>query len=123
MIDREDGPIKHYRLVCNKCKKQTKRYSYGLTFTAKEFPGWTTNGDEDEPEHYCPTCSGNPEPPKVQEIVTEAGSKGGMELSDHEEASVFLRREADGKLTIGIYGKQVIVITADTPIKVELHAK
>lgn len=119
MLDREDGPTKHYRYTCDGkgCKAETKRgIEEPPDLDDPDLAGWTSNEDTDQ--HFCPKCSGNP-PPQAREIVQTAGK--GLDLSDHESVSVVLKREATDRLVIDIGNGSTVVITADTPIKAEQH--
>jgi hypothetical protein len=123
MIDREDGPVKHYRIVCNTCKKQTKRFAYEPPyFGDKEWPtGWKEVKDDGwyGNKHYCPKCASNTVDKTVKEIVPNIGD--GDDISDHDAAHRPLIREAVNKLVIDLQDGCKWVITSDTPIKVEQH--
>lgn len=119
MLEREDGPVKHYYAVCDKCGKKTRRQAWG--WSIKEAPkGWVETDDEDEPQHYCPKCATGTAPPSVTEAVPKVGNV--EELSDREEVSVPLKRTAANTLVIDL-GKEggKFVITSETPIKVEKY--
>ncbi len=122
MIEREDGPIKHYFMICDTCKKKTRRQPGDFFFEEYEQKGWSEVEDDGwhGNKHYCPACStGKPAGKTIKEIIPEAGD--GEQLSDHEEADVPLKRVNDNQLVIdlGVGGK--IFISSDTEIIVEHH--
>lgn len=123
MLEREDGPTKHYRYLCDGkgCKAKTKRgIEQPPDLDDPDLAGWTEVEESEtvrDTQHFCPKCSGNAGPPKVTEIIKKDGT--GVQLSDHCDASVFLKREGDSRLSIAIGNGVVIVVTADTPVKVE----
>ena len=121
MLEKEDGPIKHYRLICNICKKKTKRYAYELHFSEKEFPGWKQVVSKErygEYDHFCPKCSGNPEPDKITTIIPN-----NEDTVDHEDAGVHLERISTNEIKISIIPGVEITFISDTPIRVEQEDK
>ncbi len=122
MIDREDGPIKHYRMKCNLCGKQTKRFPDEFWFERDAPPGWKEieDGNEDDGTHHCPKCAPDA-PAKASDRKTEILRKvgDGMDISDHGAVHRPLVRKADGRLVIDMQDGCKLVITSDTPITVE----
>ena len=116
MIDREDGPIKHYRMVCDSCGKKTKRFAYEFNFESDSPPGWREFGDEGDPRHQCPKCAGTAKP-LVKEITPNVGEAA--DVSDHEEVYLPLTRRAANELVIDLGNGRTWTITSDSPIKVE----
>ncbi len=123
--EREDGPVKHYRLVCDTCKKQTKRFSWEPPYVgSKRWPaGWREidweKADLHGPRHECPTC-GHAEVEKVKEIIPNDGN--GFEMSDHEAVSCCLVRKEGNKLIVDLQEEGKLIITSNTRIVVEKHA-
>lgn len=117
-IEREDGPIKHYRMVCDSCGKQTKRFADGYEL----LPGWREEeGDEDsdyDEKHYCPKCS-SATVPNVTEIIPNIGDS--FDVSDHELVYRPLKRQDAQTLTLDMKEAGKLIITSKTPIKVEQH--
>lgn len=74
MIEREDGPIKHYRMVCDLCGKRTKRFAYNFKFEYNALAGWKEVEGKDykrtfKYSHHCPKCSLNVVE-NVKEVIT-----------------------------------------------------
>lgn len=117
-IEREDGPTKHYRYVCDRCGKQSKRGVEDLP----DVPNWkTVENDPDDPNchdeysHYCPKCAGA-EPQEAKEIITKNGSK--FDVSDHESVYRPVIRKDAHTLVIDMKEAGRLVITSNTAIKV-----
>jgi len=120
-LEREDGPIKHYRMKCDKCGKETKRFAYeSPKVGSKHWPiGWAKVAEDDWKGgvHHCPNCSGQaPQGAKV--IVPKVGD--GFQISDHEEVDRPLTRKAGNCLVINCQDGCKLHITSETDIKVEL---
>lgn len=116
--EREDGPIKHYRYVCDKCGKQSKRGVDEPPYL-KDCPGWVEMEDEEENyTHYCPKCS-NAKVEKVREVVPNLGDS--LDVSDHAKVYRPLLRLEKNKLVIDLQDGQKLIFTSNTAIKVEQH--
>ncbi len=71
MMEREDGPTKHYRMICDLCGKRTKRCIEGFDFEEYIAKGWIKiyherwekieDGEDEEDwwncKHHCPKCA------------------------------------------------------------------
>jgi hypothetical protein len=117
--DREDGPVKHYRYVCDGCGKKSKRGIEDLPDLPK---GWKEVGEDDWNGgiHHCSKCAKNPlalSGPK--EVVPKVGDS--LDISDHEAVSRPLTRKAVNMLVINLQEEGKLVITSDSPIKIEQH--
>lgn len=118
MIDREDGPIKHYRMKCDSCGKQTKRFAYGFDFENDAPPGWKQIGEEWDVEHRCPKCASSTIE-NVKEIVPNFNDN--FDISDHDAVYRPLTRKATNELVIDLQDGRKLVITSDSAIRVEQH--
>jgi len=123
MIEREDGPVKHYRMVCNLCRKQTKRHAYEFNFKHDAPAGWKELSDGysgGEGVHHCPQCA-NSVQEEVKEIVPKVGNS--FDVSDHDAVYRPLIRRAGNVLEIDLQDGCKLVITSNTFIKVEQHGQ
>lgn len=119
-IEREDGPVKHYRMKCDSCGKQTKRFADGFDFEYDSPPGWTEDdwqGDGWNCRHYCPKCSGNMDTAGIKEIIPNIGDS--FDISDHEAVYRPLMRKNGHTLVIDCQDGCQLVITSKSKIKVE----
>lgn len=129
MIEREDGPVKHYRMKCNKCSKQTKRHAYEFYFERDAPVGWKEVNDGysgGEGVHYCPECVASIlgieyKNSKKKEVIAKIGKS--ISLSDHDAVSRFLVRKSEHKLVIDLEEEGKLIITSNTAIKVEQEEK
>lgn len=122
MIEREDGPVKHYRMKCDKCGKQTKRFAYEFYFEHDSPPGWKeidSKGDGWDCKHHCPKCVSGIHENIKEEIVPNIGDC--FDISDHDAVCRPLTRKAVNTLVIDLQDGCKLVITSDTLIKVEQH--
>ena len=117
--EREDGPVKHYRMKCDTCGKQTKRFAYEFEFEDDAPPGWKEidwQGDGWDCRHQCPKCASNTST-GTKEIVPNIGD--GFDISDHEAVYRPLIRKANNTLVIDLQDGCRLVITSNATIKVE----
>lgn len=129
--DREDGPTKHYRYVCDGkgCKKRSKR---GVDEPPDLPKGWVEyNPDEDncppgwkeedgyDPTHFCPKCAGTVVDNTPKEILTKTGEK--FDVSDHDSVYRPVIRQDAHTLVIDMKEAGKLVIKSNTSIKVEMH--
>ena len=119
-IEREDGPVKHYRMICDSCGKQTKRFAYEFDFKYNAPVGWIEVDWEGRLmngyKHQCPKCSSNPVK-YTEEIIPNIGD--GFNISDHDEVNRPLVRKSGNMLVIDCQDGFKLIITSDTKIKVE----
>ena len=122
MIEREDGPVKHYRMKCDKCDKQTKRFAYEFNFETDAPIGWKEIEDESgmgDHIHYCPKCVSTTHENVKKEIVSKIGDS--FDLSDHDAVYRPLIRKAVNTLVVDLQDGCKLVITSDMAIKVEQY--
>jgi hypothetical protein len=119
MIDREDGPIKHYRMVCDLCGKKTKRFVGDFSFKYDAPKGWKEFEDDYDYVHHCPKCALDAKQEGVKEIVPNVDDSA--DISDHESVCRPLIRKSVNALVIDLSEGCQWVITSDTPIKVEQY--
>jgi ribosomal protein S27AE len=117
-IDREDGPVKHYRMKCDSCGKQTKRFAYEFYFENDAPAGWKElDGDNWDRKHHCPKCASSTIDNAKKEIIPNVGD--GFEMSDHESVSRPLIRKDANTLIVDLQDSCKLVITSNAAIKVE----
>ncbi len=121
MLERDDGPIKHYYAVCDGCGKDSKRQPEEFDFGIYAALGWkevdVNNGWDCE--HYCPQCANTRTEPLVKEVIPNVGDA--EDLSDHGEMYLPVKRESESQLVIDLGHGRKWTITSDTAIKVEQH--
>jgi len=118
-IQREDGPVKHYRMKCDKCGKQTKRFAYDFENDAPK--GWQEDDwqkDGWDCKHYCPKCTSNNDQNNTNEIIPN--NNDSFDLSDHERVHRPIVRKDDNTLVIDCQDGRYITISANTKITAQL---
>lgn len=119
MIDREDGPVKHYRMKCDTCGKQTKRFAYEFDFENDAPVGWREDEEAApwECKHYCPKCSKSVIKQAKLEIIPNPDNS--FNMSDHDSVFIPLIRKDANTLIIDLQEVGKLVITSKAAIRVE----
>jgi hypothetical protein len=121
MLEREDGPIKHYYAVCDGCRKDSKRQAEDFDFSIYEALGWKEveiDGGYDV-KHYCPQCAGTRTEPLVKEVIPNPGDSD--DISDHEAVHRPVKRISKNELVIDLGNGCKWTISSNTAIRVEQH--
>lgn len=121
MLEREDGPIKHYYAVCDGCGKGSKRQAEDFDFDIYAAVGWTEVDIDNgwDCKHYCPKCSKTRTEPLVREVIPNVGDID--DISDHEAAQRPVKRISKNELVIDLGNGCKWTISSNTAIKVEQH--